>query len=666
MAVFYIVSFLGSFLLFQLELIIAKMILPYYGGSYYVWTTCMVFFTSVLFLGYAFVDQVFHYIKPKIYVFIHLFLLLLACATFPFQIGKEAYATSSVLNILVVLTLTIGPVFFLLSMTSPLIQKWLALSKIAAGQDPYFLYSASNWGSMIGLLSFPFLFEAFLDVGSQLKIWYGLFVIYGILLIFCRPQKVKNVSQKKISLPLQQKIYWLALSASGVALMLVITSIITSEIGSIPLLWIIPLCIYLFTLVLNFKRKPWYPATLRRAITAVVFIWTIVILFTHNTYLSFLFMVMQYFVLFLGCMICHRKLYLAKPGEKGLTQFYFYMGLGGFVGSLIVCIGIPAWGRNISNAALDYAVAISLFGIAFLIGDFNKIKRHFRENFKVASSLTIGFIFCLVGGTYFMLHDQKSVYSIRNFYGHYRILDINGVRNFIHGVTIHGRQYLDVKRRFKPISYFHHQSPVANIFKIKKKFKRVGVLGLGIGSLILYSKKGQDWDFYEIDPDVVVMAKEHFSHLEYGEVLPKTIVGDGRLALEKVENGHYDVLFMDAFSSDSIPTHLITKEAINIYLNKVDTNGLIVFNITNRYLDLKKVLVSVAKDLKLSYTSKAKKIMDPELGPSNSEWFVISRKKEIVQGLIEKQNWINYQNKKISPIRVWTDSYVNILAALRY
>jgi hypothetical protein len=305
-----------------------------------------------------------------------------------------------------------------------------------------------------------------------------------------------------------------------------------------------------------------------------------------------------------------------------------------------------------------------LFGSALLIGEFEKVKMIMREQKIVLGTFIIFFSFFIYFSIRFILKDQTPVLSFRNFYGPYRVIDSKGTRAFYHGVTLHGKQFLDLEKRKSPLMYFHPKSPIGEFFSTKEDIKNIGVLGMGIGSLTAYAKKGQSWDIFEIDPDVVKVAKNYFTHLKLGAITPDILIGDGRLKIQTKPNNFYDLLIMDAFSSDSVPTHLITLEALKIYLGKLKEKGTLIFNISNRYLNLEKVLLSAAEKLKIPHITQLKNFYDNKLGPSHSSWFLMSKDKKLIRDLVVKKEWKSL-NIKENSIRVWTDSYTNILAVLK-
>ncbi|MBT7610365.1 MAG: fused MFS/spermidine synthase [Bacteriovoracaceae bacterium] len=660
---FSITVLLGAFLLFQLELIMAKKLLPIFGGSFTVWTTCMLFFTSMIFFSYFATNIISKKINQKKYAIAHIFLLIVATAFFPFNISENVQLQRPIVSILTTLFVSMGLPFFLLGMTNPLLQDWF--HKIQ-DKESHFLFSASNIGSLLGLLSYPLLIAPLLSLNQQINLWCTGYVFYIIGIITCRPKKSLEVIEvKEEPIPFRSKLYWVLLSATGLALMLAITNIITAEMGSIPLLWTIPLVIYLLTFILNFKQVPFYPASLRKIARMLIFGLAVILLVLENKGTSLLFLALQYLILFFGCMFCHRKLYLDRPKSGELTSFYLYLSLGGGIGSLFMSVGIPILGKDWGNTSLEYLVALALFASALLVKEFEQIKLTFSKQALASVIIASLLIVCGIIGTKVLLKDQSPVLSFRNFYGPYRIVDSNGIRKFFHGATLHGQQFLDKERSKEPLLYFHPQSPIGEFFATQTQIESVGVLGMGIGSLTAYARKGQHWDIYEIDPDVVAVAQSHFTHLKQGLVRPTIHIGDGRLNLQSKQDKSFDLLIMDAFSSDSVPTHLITLEAMRLYLKKLKNDGVLIFNISNRYLNLNKILLSAAIKLNIPHLTQLKKFSDKRLGKSHSSWFLMSKNQKIIDQLKSKKSWTTMDPKK-NKIRVWTDSYTNVLAAFKF
>jgi len=665
-----LVVFLGAFLLFQIELIIAKSLLPVYGGSFHVWTTCMIFFLGMIFLGYLYSCIVLKKIEVRKYAFIHVILLVLVIFTFPIPVSHHAGDGYQILNIMKILFIAIGVPFFLLSTTSTIVQGWFSFTESSQdqGAEPYFLYSYSNWGSFTALFSYPVIFEPFFEIKQQLSIIYCLYVIYIIAYFFCFPKKenlktdtiIKKHREKPVySFP---RLYWIMLSGSACALMIAVTNVITSEIGTVPLLWVVPLSIYLLTIILNFKSHPFIPA---RGFTRTC--WFILGFLGIFFVLSQIFIIpLMYLLLFIACMKCHRKLFLARPESTDyMPDYYVYISLGGWLGTVIIYILVPFVARYYVSSFFDFVFALIFVICSLMVPYFNRFVNIFNHlTIKGKIVVFVLMVFGIIG--VFNLHNtgKNTVYAIRNFYGLRRVVEKDGVRFFIHGKTLHGKQFTDTEKQSIPLAYFNHISPVSSIFNVGTDYPNVGIVGLGIGSLVTYSKKGQSWDFYEIDPDVIDIAKEKFTYLSMYDSRTRIITGDGRLMLKKSADHYYDLLVLDAFSSDSVPTHLLTIEAVSLYLEKLSLEGLLVYNISNNYIELKVVLASMARALNLHWASKKEDFNDHDGRKISTEWFAMSRNRTLIHKLVEKKGW--EQNKGIPVIKTWTDGYVNILAPIYY
>ncbi|MBI4430841.1 MAG: fused MFS/spermidine synthase [Candidatus Omnitrophica bacterium] len=674
------ISFLASFMLFQIELIIAKLLLPLYGGSYFVWTTCMMFFTALLFLGYVYADFILRTVGQRLYVKIHVALLALTALAFPISVQEPDANLSPVLDIIFSLARNIGAPFLVLCVTSPLIQRWFSFSKQPSRSNPYFLYAASNAGALLALLTYPTVFEPLFTVSQQLLIWYAGYAVYVICHFFCLTEVLTSApksaaygtgrSQAWATAGAGPKMifYWTLVSASTCALMLAVTNAITLDIASLPLLWMLPLGIYLLTIILNFQRKPWYPAYLNiiclvlGCAAAVFLIRTPTELFSNRA------IVFHSAILFIACMIGHRNLYQSKPPAAQLTTYYVCIGFGGSLAAFFIGVGIPFFGRHLALSLADYLLAIALVVASLLVRDASQIQAFYRKRKVLVIALPVLAVGLVAAGVTVVVKrgQQKILYSIRNFYGISRVIDKNDTRIFFHGSTIHGAQFLDAERKARPLLYFHPKSPVADVFEAAGPRKQIGVLGLGAGSLSAYSREGEEWDFYEIDPAVLDIAERFFGYLDMSRVRPRIVLGDGRLSLARAGGRAYDLLFMDAFSSDSVPVHLITREAVRVYLSRLAQNGLLVFNISNRYLNLRIILrdIAVAEDLPAAFKGHYGPVDEKE-GESASEWFVISRSTNKIAEFVAKYGWSDARTGMLEPVRrPWTDQYVNILTAL--
>jgi spermidine synthase len=707
-----VLIFQAAFLLFQIELIISKIVLPIFGGSYLVWGACVVFFQTMLLLGYLYSHLIIKKLGIFRYRYFHLILLLMPLLFFPGRplptINAHPWVPMPI-DVFFQLLKSLGLVFFVLSTTSIIFQGWLAVSELPERQNPYILYAASNLGSFVALLSYPFLFEATLDLNAQLLIWrWGYLLFLGLHLIVFR---IVGVSQKIIepkpdSIPINSKerLRWLLLSAAGVIMFLSVTNIITYEIAPIPLLWIIPLCIYLVSFVLVFKKHPWYPDWIKENFHLTVGFSILLYFLIQKIRFPLLFELLgQFFFLFIICMFCQGELHKHKPKDtQGLTIFYLIISCGGFLGGILVSWIIPL----ISTTMIEYLVGLflislaliveekkarigwyasrllvyiilfltlwptvfqryNIFGLIIIIFTFKFVYSQLKTRPR-AFYLSLLIVLCLDFFTEAPWRNIIYIYKHRNFYGIYKVYDKDKKRFLGHGTTLHGAQYLDEKRQKVPLTYYHRLTPVGKLMTSDLfNFSRVGLVGLGAGSLASYAKPSQTFDFFEIDPDIYKIATNYFTYLKNSSGKLNFIFGDARLSLNKILDKRYGLLIIDAFSGDSVPIHLLTKEAIAQYRNCITDNGIILFHTSNRYLDLAGVLFGNARLLN-AYACIRSNRESTNRDAFASEWVAFTWDADIFEKLISKLKWSQPDSKRvIKNFRPWTDKYTNLSRLIR-
>ncbi len=702
--------FLSAFLLFQIELIAAKILLPQYGGSYMVWGACMVFFQAALLVGYGFSHVLLSRMRMVHYRLVHLGLMLSALLFFP---GRDFIVHAANDKIFLAadvfgqLLLTIGPVFFVLSTVSIVAQVWLAQSELPEQNNPYSLYAWSNFGSFAALLTYPFVFEFFFDQSIQLLIWKGAyFFVIGLSILMCFAIKLKaadlKVDEKVLSLRHQEVFRWVLLSAAGVMMFLAVTNILTMAIAPFPLLWIIPLGIYLLAFVLNFKRVPWCPAWIVKYIHLFVGLGVLFYLFQERSVFPIAFkMTGLFFLLFIFCMYCQNQLAESRPTEnRNLTLFYFLISFGGFVGGmvttwlmplvansilefvlglLIIALTVVASGKGhgkSSVALISMAVLIvslflwplafikdSLFGV-FLIIALVLILFNQLNGVKNAFALTMILLFMLTASLEVLWGGKTYLYKKRNYYGICKIFDYGGARVFMHGTTLHGMQNLDSALAMQPTSYYGAHSPVADVLK-DESFARdhIGIVGLGAGTLAAYGGPGQKIDFYELDPEVYRIANRFFTFIKNSPAKISYFLGDARLALDKNTNAKYDILIIDAFSGDSIPSHLLTKEMLAKCREHLSENGVILFHVTNRYLNAGLIAAESASALNAHFCYKSTGELN--FYELHSDWVAVTWSDRRFEKLILQLQWDQKGAKAFSHTRLWTDQYSNIIAVLK-
>ncbi|MCB1120278.1 MAG: fused MFS/spermidine synthase [Verrucomicrobiae bacterium] len=711
---FQVAVFISAFLLFSVQLMTAKQLLPRFGGSIMTWGTCMIFYQGLLLAGYAFAHWGLTRLGVKTYTKLHWMLMIVGLACYPLQkLPLQFEGLPPTLSLILLLTLKTAFCFFALATISLVVQRWLSTSTLEQKKDPYILYSPSNLGSILGLLSYPFLVERFLRLDTQGNVWWIGYLLLLAVLIPCVPRQIHEprIPQTPIVQAVKQGPWrWLGLSACGSALLLSTTNIITFDVASTPLLWVLPLTIYLLTFVLVFKSKSWFPAWLMQAAFWILPLGLVIcwlgelqivlpsILLMVGLYLGFLFVL---------CMCCHGTLHRERPTDsRELTRFYLYMSLGGFTGSAFINWGIPL----ISNRSMEYpltlfltallltfrpyrslnkrALITGLVYLLMLLGVFYAIGRlgskpqmtfsivgllvmlpliavkaypaHFRNFFGCA-------LIALIASPYLISGTSNLIFH-RNFYGIYKIYDKDGKRHLLHGTTRHGSQYLyDPEKGFLPLGYYHPTTPSGSLLDGNPLgVRKIGMVGLGSGALAAYLGHGQSITIYELDPDNVKLAEEHFSFLQHGRDRGADIdyvVGDGRLSLKSVQNATYDLFIIDAFSSDSVPVHLITMEALQEYLRVVKPDGILLMHCSNRHLDLLGLIQANAEAMGQNFLHKAN--IGLANGDSNdSDWVIFSRSEETRNRLEKELGWKPYKSPNPLP-SPWTDQFSSIIDMLK-
>jgi SAM-dependent methyltransferase len=673
--------FASAFLLFLLQPIVAKQILPWFGGSAAVWTTCLVFFQTTLLLGYAYADFSVRRLLPRTQAKVHIALLLLSLAMLPIVPGvfwKPTGGESPIWLILGLLTATIGLPYFVLSTTSPLVQAWFARSY--PGRSPYRLFALSNLASMLALLGYPFLLEPWIATRMQAWGWslgYAAFVALCVLaarksrvrLDFpdlldegspARPKVEPDPTFASERPVISRQILWCALAATSSALLLAVTNHLTQNIAAVPLLWIVPLSLYLISFILCFDGEGWYRRELFLAMLAAalgVMGWTLADpRLTHELALQ-----LDVFCggFFLACMFCHGELVICKPAPQYLTRFYLMISLGGALGSVVVGIVAPL----VFSANFDLAIALVACALLLLW----RTRREARV-FPVLAAASV--LFTAGCGIWSMVEFYEgTVFTSRNFYGVLRVQDsgdkdFDRRRTLIHGTIMHGKQFLHPDLKTEPTSYYTRSSGIGRVIEAlhpRQAPIRVGVIGLGTGTLATYGAKGDVYRFYDINPGVVAIAQRDFTYLRNSDATIELSLGDARLSLEREPPQQFDVLAIDAFSSDAIPAHLITREAVEVYLRHMKPDGVIAFHVTNRYLNLVPVVEGIANQLGL----RALWIEDPGLDTlgNASSWVLLAKDPARLDdprltdpsfAIQPRRDW-----------RVWTDDFNNLVQVLK-
>lgn len=710
---FQAIIFLSAFLLFQIELIAAKFYLPVFGGEFWVWGACMVFFQATLLLGYAQAHFIFHRLGLRRYKWLHLCLLILPLFFFPGRLLSEPCIFNGmpvVLNVFVSLITTIGPVFFVLSTISILMQSWLVHSRLNGKFSPYALYAISNVGSFAALLTYPVLVQPFFDLIQEQRVWqvgYGLLLAAHILLYLFLPVD-NNEAEVKVPLPsMERKEFFslIFLGAAGCVMFLSVTNIVTAEIAPIPLFWVIPLFIYLLSFSLNFKKSPWCPAFIENRVDVILGLSAILYFLIIRKAFPFLVeAVLLAVALFLICMYCQRQLYLKRPQDpRAMTLFYVVFSLGSFLGGVFVSWIAPAVFDTLMEYLLGllflcfYLISVQgikhlslrqLRGLIYLLTVIIAWPLFFVEYHIGAIIFLIAFIMMISRFSYGIKNNatalcmvilifcmsaqfadaiwklQHQIGKIRNYYGLYSIEENQDAIYLSSYTTIHGAQFKARDKKDTPTLYYAPQTAVGAIFTSEAfDFKNVGVVGLGAGTLAAYSKPGQAFDFYELDPDVEMIARQHFSFLERAKGEVNVIIGDGRIALQSVPPGTYDVLVLDAYSGDSVPLHLLSMEAVALLKKCVKPDGIVIFHVSNRFLNVARVLGVNAEHLG-AHVLIGTNNSDNESLSAKSIYLIASWDKAVLDTVasLDGPDWIDFKAKKA--IVPWTDTYSNPLAVL--
>ncbi|TMG74237.1 MAG: hypothetical protein E6H77_11735 [Betaproteobacteria bacterium] len=657
--------FLSSFLLFLVQPIIAKQILPWFGGSAGVWTTCLVFFQSVLLAGYAYADWTTR-LGARRQAFVHVALLAasLACLPIIAASGWKPHGDEQpIMRILLLLAATIGLPYFLLSTTTPLLQAWYWRRFQSA--VPYRLFALSNFASLLALLGFPLLFEPAFDLkelGWDWSFLYAGFVLLcaSVALMSLTAEGATGAAPRARPAPLalSEQLRWLALSAMGSVMLLAVTNHITQNISSVPFLWVVPLALYLVTFILAFDHPRWYVRPL--------FIAMLVVLVPAMAYyvpsLQLRIAAPLYLVgLFFACMFCHGELARAKPDPSRLTRFYLMISLGGALGAVLVAIVAPL------TLPGYYELGLALIVLAIVLA--TRLERRALWGGVAVVGATAVFV---VRGAYDYTKGMRVME--RDFYGVVRTADHPEpvpYRSMYHGGIMHGGQLLGDSFRNTPADYFSPGSAYGRVFTSLREIEprrklSVGVLGLGAGVLAAWMNPGDRLVFYEISPRVADIARREFTFLADTAARTEVVLGDGRLSLEREPPRGYDVLGIDAFSGDSIPMHLVTREAMALYVKHLKPDGVIVFQATNRYIDL----LPVVKRLAAEFGMEAVNIADLAQGIDGPEYWYSSTEQVIVTRNRKLLDWPRIEEAadeidERADLPTFTDSHHNLLRILK-
>ena len=714
--------FLSAGLMFLVEPMVARMVLPRLGGSPSVWSTCLVFFQATLLLGYAYAHVLTSAVPHRQQIFVHFSMMLLAALSLPLGIAADAPPVGGWQSwwLLTRLALTAGPTVFAISATAPLLQSWFSALDHGAAADPYFLYAGSNAGSLLALLTYPLLFEPAFRLDDQALLWSGGFSALIISVALCAAATVVRAKPAATVVQadsthgrLRERLRWTALAIVPSSLLLGVTSHIASDVASAPLLWVVPLAVYLLSFIVVFARRPLLPHAAMVRVMPIVLIPLILIMAPGIQTPAPFQLVLHVGALFVIALVCHGEMARLRPPSARLTDFYFFVSLGGVLGGAFNALLAPTifpdvWEYPVALVAAcllkpeaqesgragwtgDIALPLILFatvvlarrmfggtgegshlppleavfgfilpGIALL--DFSSRRWRFSGGIAV----------CLVAAS--LTGGGDTIASARSFFGVSRVRTVSdgGDRFMVlmHGTTMHGVESLTPGEETLPLAYYSREGPFGRFFGAlpSGSVHHVGVIGLGTGVLACYATPGQAWTFYEIDPLVERLARDqnYFHFLTECGNHPRVVLGDARVTIDTAPDAYYDVLVLDAFSSDSIPMHLVTREALRVYLRKLAPGGRMLFHISSRTIDLREVIGSLAADAGLTAR------LSVDVPPANASIFrhspsivvAVARNVGDLNGLDQASGWRRLPAGSAQSL--WTDQQSDLLHVIKF
>lgn len=695
MLLYALTTLISAFLLFQVEPVIAKIILPWFGGSAAVWTACLLFFQLALLFGYLYAHALVRYLRPRTQVMVHCGLLavsLLALPIYPRNALKPVGAGDPTLGILGVLALTVGLPYFLLSSTGPLLQAWY--TRRFYGSMPYWLYALSNAGSMLALVTYPVLFEPEFTNHQQAGMWsigFAAFVVLcaGTAFLSRGGKDIKLTTDEEAGEKPQPRDYalWMALPAVASVLLLAVTARITANVAAIPFLWILPLSIYLLSFILCFAGGRWYwrIVYLPLLMAALIYLanslsYTLVgtfdlQLFRLTISIKAIVVVLALYglALFICCMVCHGELVRLKPHPKYLTHFYLMLSAGGALGGILVGVIAPRVFPTFYEFPLGLVACAALVFVVLFHDPTITWFRGLSGIFTMAAVALTG-VLAIYSMKEAGAGAQNASLRVRNFYAALRVdnsgpeSDPNAVRSLVNGTILHGSQFLSRINRDLPTTYYGHTTGIGILMASKQKnheTMRVGLIGLGTGTLAAYGREGDYFRFYEINPLVVRLATTEFSYLNDCRCRHEVALGDARLSLERelATSGpqNFDVLVVDAFSGDAIPVHLLTREAMELYFKHLKPDGILAIHISNRYIDLYPVVTTeVQASGRIGRFVRNEGV--PEFQTSTSEWTLVTATQPgFDEDILVQSVPLDAPQK----IRLWTDDFSNLYTIVK-
>ena len=704
--------FVNALLLFLVQPMFAKLLLPRFGGSPAVWTTCMLFFQSALLAGYAYSHSLVKLRKPWQQAAVHLVVMALPIVTLPIAVANMSPDGEPISSVLRLSAISVGAPFFVLATSAPLLQRWFASANQRAPVDPYFLYAASNVGSLASLILYPTVIEPALALSTQTRVWsigYSAAVVLTVVcaIVMWRRTAGTAAAASESAADTEdvtwgRRLRWIALAFVPSSLMLAVTSYLTTDVAAVPLLWVIPLALYLITFVVTFSTYSTRVVAICNRFFPLILLYLTWVL-TSEARLPLPPMAATHLVtFFVLATVCHGALAEDRPATSHLTDFYLSLAIGGALGGVfntlvapllfdrvieyplaLACgivllmfhagtqplLGRPRWWIQPALVAAMTIVALSwpatgktlaVITWGFLLGavlvGFSTSREHRR--FGVCVLLMLG-IYGVIGGRGYV----NVAYASRTFFGTYRVVagEDPPAYTLYHGTTVHGIQFVGSP---EPLTYYYRDSPIGQIWKARpgQTNRSIGAVGLGTGTLASYARPGERWIFYEIDPEVERIArdKRYFTHLTTCGATCQVIIGDARLTLQQRSDMH-DVIVLDAFSSDAIPIHLLTREAVEVYLSRLKPDGILAIHISNNHLNLQAVVAGVMHELGLAGRVQLQTDTKFDKDEFASHWAVLARSEAALGTVAADKRW--------GPLRpdgrrAWTDDFSNIWSVI--
>jgi hypothetical protein len=705
--------FLAAALVFAVQPMVAKMLLPSYGGAPAVWAVSLVFFQTVLLGGYAFAHVSLRFAGVRRHPLLQLGVLLLPLLTLPITVsaGAGGVGDGAPFGVLAALAAAAALPFFAVTTASPVLQRWFSATGHASSHDPYFLYAAGNAGSLLGLMAYPLVIEPRFSLSDQAALWtvgYAVFVLLSTLCawrVLAAPALLRHehVRTSAPAVPMRTRARWIAMAAIPSSLMVGATTHLSTDVAAVPLLWVIPLALYLLSFVVAFSGR--VVVSLRTLSIAVVASALAVLVSMVVTLPIWQAIAIHSVNLFSVALLVHRRLAIERPQAERLTEFYLLLSLGGALGGALTALAAPA----VLTTTAEYPIAIVLalllrpgqwrapagVGLvrrnADLLAPFALLLAVAAAAIAIpagahaATALRGLLLAALVGVAVFARRPLRfalgvgamllvlslpkpAIYAERTFFGVSRVVEDGDKHFLMHGTTLHGIQDYRPSRRDEPLGYFTEQGPLGQLFAaLDGRADRVAVIGLGTGSIAAYAEAGDRFTFYEIDSAVARIASDprFFTYLSDSPATVRIVLGDGRLKLAEAK-GSYDLIILDAFSSDAIPVHLLTREALGVYLGKLAPGGVIALHVTNRHLELLRVAAGVAEAAGLEGVTQSHRVSRAALdaGITPSDWVVVARDRRALGALANDPRWneLGSQRDRV----VWTDQSSNVAGVLRW